>query len=337
MNLSSSILKNRAKIKLQGIYGQSVVVSMIYTFIISLLSSGGAMFSVFSSGGLESFFSAVENGLNGDPGAASSSNPFYYNVSYSPLSSIGTLAVLVLSGPLMVGVAHYFLHVADRNNPQLNDLFGEFKNFGNTFVLYVLTTLFTCLWTMLFIIPGIVAAISYSMAPYIVAEHPEIKASDAIRMSKQMMQGHKGDYFILQISFIGWGLLCLLTCGIGFLFLEPYISAANAEFFNEVSGKNVEKRNMGIDPDGTGTFFGDGAGYGQPGAAYDGTGYPQQTNVGGYTGYPGQDTAPGGYAGYSQPGSAAPNGYAGYTQPDSTTPDGYTGYSQTGQNGDGNL
>lgn len=300
MDLTSSTLKNRAKNNLRNVYGISIVVTMLYTAIISALSSGGAMISMFTGGlpYMREIFEAVENG-NTD--ALFSSAAYRFNVSVSPFASIGTIGMLVLAGPLMVGLAQFFLHVADRSNPQINDLFAHFKNLGNTLVMYLLTTLFTFLWSLLFIIPGIIAGISYSMAPYILAEHPEIKGSDAIRMSKQMMQGHKGEYFVLQLSFVGWILLCIITCGIGLIFLSPYMSAANAEFFNEVSGKNTEKRLNGIDIDGT-TTAGHYNGYAQPG--YNGYAQP---NANGYA----QPNA----NGYAQPGD---NTYSGSPQPDGT-------------------
>ena len=321
MNLSSSNLKNRAKIKLQGLYGQSIVVSLIYTCILSLCS-GGSFVSVFRSG----FSYGEQFALSGD---SYGGEPFNVNISYSPFSSIGALALFLLAGPLMVGMAHYFLHVTDRNNPQITDLFGHFKNFVNTFVLYLLTTIFTALWSLLFIIPGIIAGISYSMAPYILAEHPEIKASDAIKMSKQMMKGHKGEYFVLQLSFIGWYLLCILTLGIGFIFLAPYVSASTAEFFNEVSGKNVEKMNRGIDPNSDAPFNGDAPANADDGfAPQQGYGdYSQPQNPQGYNGYA-QPQNPQGYGGYAQPGQPQqPQNYGGYPQQDNGAGSPYDGRS----------
>ena len=295
MNLSSSILKNRAKLKLQGLYGQSLLVSLVYSLCISALSSAGTAVSFFTGGlpMLKDFLSSMENGGYG--GGLFEDGGLQYQISVSPFATIGGLATILVMGPLSVGMAHYFLRVTDRNNPQIADLFAEFKNFGNTVVLNLLTGLFTFLWTLLFIIPGVIAAISYAMAPYIMAEHPEIKPLDAINMSKQMMRGNKGKYFALQLSFIGWYLLCLLTLGIGFLFVAPYVSAATAEFFNEVSGKNVEKMNAGVSPDGPDPFFGGAftqqAGYAQP-QGFNGYAQPQQNN-GGYA-------QPQGYNGYAQ-------------------------------------
>lgn len=154
-----------------------------------------------------------------------------------------TVAAIILSGALSVGMSLYFLNAADGKEPDISDLFSQFngKAFGNTLVMYILTCVYTFLWSLLFIIPGIIAALSYALAPYILAEHPEISASEALRMSKEMMQGNKGRLFCLQLSFIGWGILSIFTFGIGLFFLMPYMQAANAEFFNEISGKNYEK------------------------------------------------------------------------------------------------
>lgn len=224
MNLSSSVLKERAKANLKNNYGNAIVVYLIFSVITSVVAGAGAV---------TSFSQMVPSMLEGDV--------TNFNITVSPMSSIGSIASLLLAGPLAVGMATFFLKIADGKDAQINDLFSQFNNFVNTFVYHLVSSIFIALWSLLFIIPGIIASFSYAMAPYILSEHPEIKAMDAIKMSKEMMKGHKGEYFILQLSFIGWFLLSILTCGIGFFFLSPYISAANAEFFNEVSGKNIQK------------------------------------------------------------------------------------------------
>ena len=94
------------------------------------------------------------------------------------------------------------------------------------------------LWTLLFIVPGIVAAFRYAMAPYVLAEHPELTASEAIEKSKQMMAGNKGRLFCLQLSFIGWFLLACLTWGVGFFFLAPYTKAAETGFYLDLTGRS---------------------------------------------------------------------------------------------------
>ena len=120
-------------------------------------------------------------------------------------------------------------------NPDLKDIFSRFDRFGDGFLLSLFTGLFTALWMLLFIIPGIVAAYSYAMAPFILEENPEMKAMDAIRASKEMMYGHKAELFVLDLSFYGWTLLCILSLGIGFLWLNPYRASAYAAFYRRLN------------------------------------------------------------------------------------------------------
>ena len=96
--------------------------------------------------------------------------------------------------------------------------------------------MYTFLWSLLFIIPGIIATYSYAMTGYILAEHPELTASEAIERSKEMMSGNRFRLFCLQLSFIGWAILCAFTFGIGYLWLGPYREAATAAFYREISG-----------------------------------------------------------------------------------------------------
>ena len=100
----------------------------------------------------------------------------------------------------------------------------------------LLRGIYVFLWSLLFVIPGIIATYRYAMASYILAEHPELPVNEAITRSKEMMQGNKFRLFCLIFSFIGWDFLCVLTFGIGNLWLTPYKKAAMADFYREVSG-----------------------------------------------------------------------------------------------------
>lgn len=97
-----------------------------------------------------------------------------------------------------------------------------------------LANLFTSLWSLLFVVPGIIKACSYSQALYIIAEDPEIGALEAINRSKAMMDGHKMEYFVLGLSFIGWNLLACLTFGILYIWLIPYMQTTMANFYNSI-------------------------------------------------------------------------------------------------------
>ena len=118
--------------------------------------------------------------------------------------------------------------------PDTHFLHFLYQGFAQAF----LRSLYTFLWMLLLIVPGIIKAISYSMTPFILAEHPNLTASQAIDLSKQMMDGHKMDLFILDLTFIGWGLLSALTLGIGALWLNPYTNAAHAAFYRQLQVEN---------------------------------------------------------------------------------------------------
>jgi len=120
-------------------------------------------------------------------------------------------------------------------------LFSRFNCFGKAIGLSIVIGIKIWLWSLLFIIPGIIAWYRHSMAFYVMAEHPEIGVIDAIEESKRLMAGNKASLFILSLSFIGWRLLCILTCGVGFVFLIPYTNAATAAFYLRVSGGGADE------------------------------------------------------------------------------------------------
>ncbi len=157
------------------------------------------------------------------------------NLSITFNGGIFGLAAFLLGGVLQLGYATFLLKQHDRQETAFNDLFSQFHRFGQGFAQKFLRSLFTFLWALLFIIPGIIASYRYAMTPYIMAEHPELTASEAIDRSKYLMDGHKWELFILQLTFIGWGLLATLSLNIGNLWLNPYKNAAEAAFYREIS------------------------------------------------------------------------------------------------------
>ena len=147
------------------------------------------------------------------------------------------LASFLLGGVLQLGYARFLLRQHDGKPTEFNDLFSQFDRFGTGFAQHFLRSLYTLLWSLLLIIPGIIAALSYAMTPFILEEHPELTASEAIRRSKELMRGHKTDLFILELTFIGWSLLCILTLNLGHIALNPYKNAAYAVFYREITKK----------------------------------------------------------------------------------------------------
>lgn len=146
------------------------------------------------------------------------------------------IGALIVVGPLEYGMAFIFLKQARDHQPvQLGDMFRGFQDdFGGTFLIGLMTSLFTFLWSLLFVIPGIIAAYRYSMATYILAENQNMQATEAIERSKALMDGRKGDLFCLDLSFIGWALLAVLTAGIGNLWLMPYMTVSRAAFYRSL-------------------------------------------------------------------------------------------------------
>ena len=117
---------------------------------------------------------------------------------------------LIIGGPCQLGYSIYFLNLHDGREAKFGDLFSQFSRFKDGFLLNLLITIFVFLWSCLLFIPGIIKSLSYSMAPYILAENPGMTARQAIRESKKMMKGNKGELFGLQLSFFGWAFLCLI-------------------------------------------------------------------------------------------------------------------------------
>ena len=145
------------------------------------------------------------------------------------------LVPFLLGGVLQLGYARFLLKQHDGKTLDFNDLFSQFDRFGTGFAQDFLRTLYTFLWSLLLIVPGIIAALSYAMTPFILEEHPELTASEAIARSKALMDGHKMDLFILNLTFLGWDILCALTANIGNHFLNPYKNAAYAVFYREIT------------------------------------------------------------------------------------------------------
>ncbi len=149
---------------------------------------------------------------------------------------IGILS-FILGGTIQLGYVRFLLKQHDRQTAEFSDLFSQFDRFGTGFAQAFLRSLYTFLWMLLFIIPGIIASLSYAMTPFILAEHPDMTASEAISRSKELMDGHKTDLFILGLTFLGWDLLCALTLNLGYLALNPYKNAAYAVFYRQIKAQ----------------------------------------------------------------------------------------------------
>ena len=144
-------------------------------------------------------------------------------------------AVMILIGSLVgLGYAKFNLSLFEEETADFKTIFSERKRYKDCFALYVLQIIYITVASIFFIIPGIIAFHAYCMAPYIMVDHPEMSARQALKASKEMMKGYKWKLFCLSFSFIGWDILATLTFGIGNIVLCPYVETAAAAFYRDL-------------------------------------------------------------------------------------------------------
>jgi len=157
---------------------------------------------------------------------------------------IGSLLIL---GPLNYGLNYVYYHASQKEKINYWDIFKGFENeFGENFLSQLLVALFTLLWSLLFLIPGIVKGYSYSMTMYLLMREPELDALGAIDKSRQMMKGNKMRLFFFNLSFLGWDILTVLTCGLLAIYTAPYKQHAKTLIFNDIYDEksSMEKSSM---------------------------------------------------------------------------------------------
>lgn len=169
------------------------------------------------------------------------------------ISSISVAALfgvgIVVAGMISISLSFAFLNLLN-NHQRVNYYSAMFTAFSDhqampVFINLLLTSIFTFLWSLLFVIPGIVKGLAYSQSFFIIKEARQngqtLAPSEAITKSRQMMNGHKWEFFVLQLSFLGWDILACLTLGIGFFWLIPYIETTNAAYYRQLSKQDTAK------------------------------------------------------------------------------------------------
>lgn len=223
-----------ARNALRGNWGISILVTLVAAL---LGGSGSSSSGSAGASGSSSTTSSTVSQIDSIP-------PFIMGIVITILSLmvIYALITIVIGGAVRLGLVSYNIDlVTKRRPPAFSTLFSRFSIFGKAFALNFMISLFTTLWMLLFIIPGIVAAYRYAMAPYLMSENPDMGVMEAISLSKEIMKGNKWRLFKLQFSFIGWILLGVLTFGIGFLWVAPYSGVAEAAFYLDVSSKGAQR------------------------------------------------------------------------------------------------
>ena len=209
MQLNSE-LRAQARERLEGQWGTFVLMTFLMLVIQTILQIPGYIGSLLE-------VLSPENVLA--------------SLSFSNISNILSLLALPLSWGLTVSL----LRNHREESVDLENLFDGFRGgrYTRVFCAIFLVNLFTFFWALLLIIPGIMKAFSYALTPYILLDEPELTARQAITRSCEIMQGRRWKLFCLYLSFIGWGILSLLTFGIGFLWLAPYMNASIAAFYED--------------------------------------------------------------------------------------------------------
>ena len=217
-----SILKSNAKVALRGRYWTAFLVTLLFAVLAEWLNWADSGFRrLFESqawhGGARHLFR------------------------WSPLEGLGgwlcIFYVIFIVHPLLIGAARYF--VRNHFEPARTEtLFSGFQwNYGNGVGVLFITRLFIILWTFLFIIPGIVKLVQYSMVPFLLSDNPSLPGERAREISRRMTDGQKGAIFVFWLSFLGWFLLGALCFGVGILFILPYFSASQSELYLLLRGR----------------------------------------------------------------------------------------------------
>ncbi len=156
------------------------------------------------------------------------------------------IASIIITPAFTISLLRVYQNLVLARKPQVGDAFSGFDDFWTAFKAQLLVAVFTFLWSLLFVIPGIIKTFSYSQTMLVVAENKGISAREALNRSKAMMEGHKMDLFVLGLSFIGWALLCGITFGIAYIWVGPYMQATLVNFYNDV--KPVEAEPFAAEP-----------------------------------------------------------------------------------------
>lgn len=238
-------LKERGKKAFKANYWMCVLVSFIMSAIVSLTVRTGANStsnSISNAGVTEGKASIQEliNIIQNNKEAAL----IIFGIIMSTiavLSAVTTLLDIFIFNPFKMGKDSFYLKNSDNSNTGISEIGRGFNpSYSRNILALFLRRLFISLWSLLFLIPGIMKSYSYKMVPYILSEDPNIGAMDALKKSQEMMKGKRWQAFLLDLSFIGWIFLGILTLGILMCFyVSPYIDATKAELYKEIKNQTV--------------------------------------------------------------------------------------------------
>lgn len=233
-----------ARKALKGRWGTAVIAGLIAALVGAVPSAGPRFNFDFDESGLRGGFRYLNREISVFNIDSEAFAHFFVILAVAALVTalVALFINVFLGGVVNVGYSRFQLDLVDKGKqPAVGTLFRYFSYWKNAALTMFLKGLFVVLWMMLFIFPGIIAAYSYAMTGYILAENPDMKAREAMRKSKEMMQGNRTRLFCLGFSFIGWSILSTLTLGIGNLWLMPYRYAAEAAFYRDLKKEKDNK------------------------------------------------------------------------------------------------
>ncbi|MEK4824224.1 hypothetical protein CHH55_04440 [Niallia circulans] len=215
-----SAIKREAREYLKGEWGKAVGL----TFLYFILSAGvNLSIEIYASGGFMNWI---------------------YQDYAPPQATILNTIISLLLIPLSISIVWFYLDIVREKTTEISQVFTIYTDVKTMLKLIgtsIMIGIFTFLWSLLLLIPGIIKALAYSQTFMLLKDHPEYSVFEAITESRRRMKGYKGKYFLLNLSFIGWGILCLFTLGIGFLWLAPYIYTSNATFYQNLIADNEKE------------------------------------------------------------------------------------------------
>ena len=229
--MEAKTLRARARSSLAGCWGISIAIALVASLLGGLITGGTFVPNLNEKAAIPlPFLQEIADSINRGWKIG--------NFTFSFRSGIFGFAAFLIGGVLQLGYAEFLLKQHDGKETNVNDLFSQFDRFGTGFAQHFLRGLYVALWSLLFIIPGIIKGLAYAMTPFILAENPNLTASEAIRLSEELMDGHKTDLFVLDLTFIGWDILAALTLNLGNIALNPYKNAAYAAFYRQLQVEN---------------------------------------------------------------------------------------------------
>lgn len=194
--------KNKAKESLNGKYKDAVILLLII-FAISLVAS--AILGIISG---------------------------VLNLNENIVNILSNITSTIITSFLAFGELNFYLKISRNEEVTYKELFSKTNMFLKYIILYIIIYVLTCIGFLLFIVPGFIVILMFSQVYYIVLENPEIKITDALKQSKEMMDGHKMEYLSLIFSFLGWFILGIFTLGLLYFWLMPYVAVTQANYYN---------------------------------------------------------------------------------------------------------